>query len=257
MGSWGTAGASAREGYVSAASRRRRLRQWKWALVLASPAAGWLAYDRFHSGARLIILGLAGAVFLAATLWRPDPDSERWLRGSSGEIGTASALESLPSRRWHVFHDLGVPGSRANIDHLAVGRTGVWVIDTKSTRAPVRIRPASVRLGNRRLSTESVRWQAEVVSERLGVKARPLIALYCDGSADRSRIPRRGVKRGGVRVVLAADVSRRLRRGPRRLGRGAAESVAGEVLSVFGPAAGRDRQNEAGRQKRRNGSPTT
>jgi hypothetical protein len=204
-----------------------------------------------------MILGLLGALFVAATLWRPNPDSDRWLRGSAGEVGSAVALEALSRRRWHVFHDLGVPGSRANIDHLAVGRTGVWVIDTKTTRAPVRIGLVTVRLGDRRLSTESVRWQAEVVSERLGVKARPLIALHRGGSPDGSRIPRRGVSRGGVRVVLAGDLASRLRRGRRRLGRSAADTLAGEVLSVFRPAAGRDRQNEAGRQKRRDGSQTT
>lgn len=209
-----------------------------------------------------MILGLLAALFVITTLWRPEPDSERWLRGSAGEVGTASVLEALPHGRWHVFHDLGVPGSRANIDHLAVGRTGVWVIDTKTTRAPVHIGLGSVRLGGRRLSTESVRWQAEVVSDRLGVKARPLVALHCGGSPDGSRIPRRGVRRGGVRVVLAEDLARRLRRGRRRLGRRAAETVAGEALSVFRPAAGRDRQNEAprhktGRQKRTDGYPIT
>lgn len=247
MGRWGTAGASAREGYVSAASRRRRLRLGKWALVLACPFGAWVVYDGSPGEGRLIILGLLGALFVGATLWRADPDSERWLRGSAGEVVTASALEALPRRRWHVFHDLRAPRSRANIDHLAVGRTGVWVIDTKTTRAPVRIGLVSVRLGDRRLSTESVRWQAEVVSDRLGVKARPLIVLHCGGSPDGSLIPRRGVRRGGVRVVLAGDLAGRLSRGRRRLGRRAAESVAGEVLSVFGPATGRDRQNEVGR----------
>lgn len=29
-------------------------------------------------------------------------------------------------------HDRRIPGSRANIDHIAVAATGVWVIDTKN-----------------------------------------------------------------------------------------------------------------------------
>jgi nuclease-like protein len=30
-----------------------------------------------------------------------------------------------------VFHDLAVPGSPANVDHLVLGPTGVFVIDSK------------------------------------------------------------------------------------------------------------------------------
>jgi hypothetical protein len=30
-----------------------------------------------------------------------------------------------------VLHDRSVPGTRSNIDHLAVVPSGVWVIDTK------------------------------------------------------------------------------------------------------------------------------
>ncbi|HZU72922.1 MAG TPA: nuclease-related domain-containing protein, partial [Acidimicrobiales bacterium] len=34
-------------------------------------------------------------------------------------------------------HDRAVPGSRSNIDHLVVGRSGVFVIDTKAYRADI------------------------------------------------------------------------------------------------------------------------
>ena len=33
-----------------------------------------------------------------------------------------------------VLHDRAVPGGRANIDHIAVVPSGVWVIDTKHYR---------------------------------------------------------------------------------------------------------------------------
>lgn len=244
MDTWGTAGASAREAYRSASSRRRRVALIRFALILASSAAAWVAFEVAHGRSRLIVLGILAAGLLAAFLWRPDRDTERWLRGAEGELGTAWMLQALPRKGWHVFHDLAVPGSRANIDHLAVGRTGVWVIDTKTTRSPVRAGFASVHLGNRRLSTESVRWQAEVVSDRLGVRARPLVALHCAGPPEGRRFPRRGVRRGGVRVVLASDAASRLKSGRRKLDRSTADSLAGEVPLVFRPAAGRARQNE-------------
>jgi hypothetical protein len=37
-----------------------------------------------------------------------------------------------------VFHDLAVPGSPANVDHLVIGPTGVFVIDSKRWRGRVR-----------------------------------------------------------------------------------------------------------------------
>ncbi len=42
-------------------------------------------------------------------------------------------LDQLPRTEWTVFHDLRWPGrQRANVDHVAVGPTGVFVIDSKN-----------------------------------------------------------------------------------------------------------------------------
>lgn len=40
-------------------------------------------------------------------------------------------LNELGSDRIRVLHDRRIPGTRANIDHLAVTPTGVYVIDAK------------------------------------------------------------------------------------------------------------------------------
>jgi hypothetical protein len=206
--------------------------------MVAAPALGWVAFGGSHGRARFVIEGMLAAAFLGTVLWRPDPDARRWLRGAVGEAATASALEGLPAKRWEVFHDLAVPvpGSRSNIDHVAVGPTGVWVIDSKTTRAEVRVGLFSVRFGDRRLDTGPVRWQAGIVGEQLGVKARPVIALHCglgSGGLSAPAIGRRGVRRGGVRIVMAGDLTRRLRRGRRRLGRADVQVLSGEVRAHF------------------------
>jgi hypothetical protein len=225
--------------------RRRRSGAVRLTVLVGAPLAGWLAF-RLSSGRSLLVFeALLAAVFLGAVLVRPDPDTGRWLRGAGGEVATAEELGRLPVKRWEVFHDLAVPGSNANIDHLAVGPTGVWVIDSKTSRAALAVGMFSVRFGERRLDTESVRWQAGVVGDRLGVRARPLIAVHCNPELGGSRLPRRGIRRGGVRIVLAGDVVRRMRRGRRRLGRGDVQSLAGEVLTHFRPASGSARQNGA------------
>ena len=78
-----------------------------------------------------------GAGFLtgvAATVWlslRQSPPSgvARWQEGAWGEEMTADELDALSGRGWHVVHDLA--RGRANIDHVAVGPAGVFVLDSK------------------------------------------------------------------------------------------------------------------------------
>lgn len=54
-----------------------------------------------------------------------------WDTGALGEERVGNRLNKLASDRLRVLHDRRIPGSRANIDHLAVTPTGVYVIDPK------------------------------------------------------------------------------------------------------------------------------
>jgi hypothetical protein len=55
----------------------------------------------------------------------PDVSRTRTLRQ------TARVLDRLTRDGYMVFHDLAVPGSPANVDHLVIGPSGVFVIDSK------------------------------------------------------------------------------------------------------------------------------
>ncbi len=74
-----------------------------------------------------------------AKIRRLEESAERWERGAEGERKTAELLEPLTARGYVVLHDLAVPGSRANIDHVVVGPSGVTVIDSKAYRAKLTI----------------------------------------------------------------------------------------------------------------------
>ncbi len=163
-------------------------------------------------------------------LARPRQDADRWARGAAGEQATAALLAGLAPRRWTVLHDLTVPGSRANIDHLVIGPTGLWVVDSKAFRGKVRARGGQVRVGGVPLSSAAVRWEAEVVSDRLAVPARPLIALHGPS------LPRRARRCDGVRVVAATRLARRLRRGAwlrPRLSAGEVKQIADRAERQF------------------------
>ena len=61
-----------------------------------------------------------------------------WSHGADGEELVEQALaKRCPDVA--VLHDRRIPGSRANIDHIAVAATGVWVIDTKRYKGKVQI----------------------------------------------------------------------------------------------------------------------
>lgn len=63
-----------------------------------------------------------------------------WDTGAIGEERLGRRLNELDSTRLLVLHDRSVPGSRANIDHLAITPTGVYVIDAKKYKGRPRLK---------------------------------------------------------------------------------------------------------------------
>lgn len=99
----GTAGASARREY----ERRRTRRE-----------------DRIRTKHPKL-----GGLILALS---DDPQSTTaWNAGAVGEERLGRRLDDLASDTVRVLHDRRIPGSRANLDHLAVTPSGVYVIDAK------------------------------------------------------------------------------------------------------------------------------
>ena len=67
-----------------------------------------------------------------------DPQSTKaWAKGSEGERKLAAHLVRTVGDRAVMLHDRRIPGSRANIDHLVVAASGIWIIDAKSYKGKV------------------------------------------------------------------------------------------------------------------------
>jgi Nuclease-related domain len=100
-----------------------------------------------------------------------------WKQGAEGEERVGAHLDRLTETGAVVLHDRRVPGSVANVDHLFVARSGVWVIDAKRYRGQVKRRHrggsfrADVRLyvGGRDCSklVEAMHQQVAIVSRAL------------------------------------------------------------------------------------------
>jgi hypothetical protein len=67
-----------------------------------------------------------------------EPQStEAWAKGADGEQRVGASLDRLSTCGAFVLHDRQMPGSRANIDHIVVAPSGVWVVDAKRYRGRV------------------------------------------------------------------------------------------------------------------------
>jgi hypothetical protein len=87
-------------------------------------------HDRRQQRARERLGPLAG-IYLALS---DDPQSTKaWAKGSRGEQALGRHLDQLDDgTSLIVLHDRRLPRTRANIDHIAIAPSGVYVIDAKN-----------------------------------------------------------------------------------------------------------------------------
>src|SRR6266511_1956305 len=143
--------------------------------------------------------------------FRVSPETGAWRRGAAGERRTARLLRRLEERGWVVLHDLAVPGSPANIDHLAIGPGGVVAVDSKQYRGRLWLDPSGLLWHGRHLLTmalRTVRWEADQADEVLGVADVEVAAIVAVHGAS---VPWGRVVVDGVTVAPASRVPDLLR----------------------------------------------
>jgi hypothetical protein len=95
---------------------------------------------------------------------------------------------------------VAIPHSAANLDHLVLGPSGVFVIDSKQWTGEVRQAADGLVWHNhyrldRTLAT--IRWQAETLGHLLGIPAAPLLCVHG------ARVQGGGLRAQGVAIVPA------------------------------------------------------
>ena len=204
---------------------------------------------RMSQGPRLLpqlareIAVAAGMVAAVAGLVRrlKGPEARRREVGAAGERRVASELAVLEGEGWRLLHDRRLPGRRANVDHVAVGPGGVWVIETKCWSGRIDVGPGAVRQGRRRADAvldqvwEQTRAVSALVAE-FGVDARPIVCIAGgELSIGRDRSGRRAM--GPVEFHAPDALVRRLRLAPVVLSPAQAASVADVIARALPPAA--------------------
>jgi hypothetical protein len=180
----GQPGASATAEY-----RRRRASElatwtrtlsWRAPAVLAAGLLAWLLAAQLVARLAAVAALVAAAGVAWALRFRVSPDTRAWRRGAAGERRTARLLAPLERHGWAVLHDLAIPGSAANIDHLVIGPGGVAVIDSKHYRGRLWLDSYGLLWHGRHLLVSSLRkarWEADQTDELLGVAEIQVAAI--------------------------------------------------------------------------------
>jgi hypothetical protein len=213
----------------SAQARWRRLRAaewatwtrtlpWRAAVTVGVGAVGGLLANLIQPRMSLIVGGLAAMAVSWGLRFRPSSDAVAWRRGAAGERRTARLLAPLERRGWVVLHDLAIPGSRANLDHLVIGPGGVFVIDSKQYRGWLQLDAVGKLWHGRYPLAPAVRaasWEADQAAQVLpdpGTAVVPIVAVHG------AQVPWGKVVTDGVPVVSARRLPSMFRQLPVVLG---------------------------------------
>jgi hypothetical protein len=206
------------------------------AVLAAGAAAGLLAAQLAPH-----LTPLAVAMAVAGLGWqlrfRPSPETQAWQHGAKGERRTARLLVPLERHGWAILHDLAIPGSPANINHLAIGPGGVLVIDSKQYRGRLRLDGYGMLWHGRHLLVSTLcktRWAADQADEVLGIADLQIPAIVAVHGAS---VPWGRVHSDGATVVPARWVPELLQALPPTLGPEQVAWLADRARLRFHPAA--------------------
>lgn len=118
--------------------------QWAFGLMIVPVLVGGVVLQvvsRFFNKS-LIGLALAAVVFVFLLVFCLRCLLKRWKQRQKyylaffGERFVADCLEPLKEKGWFFFHDIQCQGATAkfNLDHVAVGPGGLWLVETKTWR---------------------------------------------------------------------------------------------------------------------------
>jgi Nuclease-related domain len=189
--------------------------QWRWAVVAAvGIGVGLLAGAVMGDWVGVRVAMLAGLVSWWRLGFHPSASARFWRRQAQVQRRTAGMLAQLEQEGWLVLHDIALPGWSASLDHLVIGQTGAWAIDSWSPRP-------------------ELSWKAEAVAGSLagtGISVQPLLCRHVGIRPRAHRVVE------GIRLVALRRLPDVLRHGS-RVRPSEVERASARALQVFRPAA--------------------
>jgi hypothetical protein len=117
--------------------RYRHLRTRALIAVAAGVVVGFLVGDPRVGISAAVVAAIADTVYRA----KSNSSVPAWRRSSVAERKTEAQLKRLERSGYRTLHARAIPGSEAQIDHLVIGPTGVYAVDSEKwdKRLPVRV----------------------------------------------------------------------------------------------------------------------
>jgi hypothetical protein len=185
-GGYGTPGRSALAMYRRERARERatwaRALPWRAAVVLAVAAGAALLATAAGLRSQALLAGLAAGLAAGWRLrFRPSRDTRAWRDGAKGERATARLLRRIARHGCVVFHDVAIPGTPANADHVVIGPAGVVLVDSKRYAGRVWQGPDG-RVWHNQYPMDrplrALRLETAAIAGLLGVPVRPLVCVH-------------------------------------------------------------------------------
>jgi hypothetical protein len=160
-----------------------------------------------------------------------------WRSGAEGERAVGARLDALGGHGVLTLHDRRMPGSRANIDHIVVARSGIVVVDSKNHAGKVVVTRSGLTIAGRRCDgmVPGVQRQVAVVRQTLADQQLPpdlVRGVLCFTRAD---LPWLRPAPGGVHLLNRKGLARELCR-PGPLGPAQVRHLAETLAARLPPA---------------------
>lgn len=171
---------------------RPNVRRWTVRLG-AAVIAGVLAAIVFTTTVGLLLAVLV-VVADMVRVSRTDSSVDAWRRPSAAERRTERQLRNLAKNGYQVLHARAVPrddagASDGKIDHLVIGPSGVYAIDSEKWNKQLPVRTMSHRKlfhgpFNQKEKLDEARWEADQAARKLSqalgydIDVQPSVAIY-------------------------------------------------------------------------------
>ena len=174
-------------------------------LGMALPGPG---LDGAGAGVVLLCLCMAGAVMLRGSEQRLG----RFFKGARGEESVARALALLPSD-YRVFHGVSINGAQGpgnDIDHVVIGPSGIFAVETKNWSGIITIKDGMVCYDDKipnRPPLQQVKLSASALAQNLGVVLSGSVSVQPVLCFAGARPPKRIQGVGGVVVCIPESIA--------------------------------------------------
>jgi Nuclease-related domain len=233
-------GAAAQAAYRRCRQReredRRHGRLWRAGAVVAAALGAGIPIG-LTMGAWI---GWRMAVLAALLVWwrlrlRPSARARLWRRQAAVQRRTAVVLGRLEREGCLVLHDIVLPGWPASLDHLVLGATGVWAIESwQRSRLPRRRKITSPwRSDGAAGAVRELRWKAAAITDALagaGIPVRPLLCVHGGMRLRGDRVVE------GIRLTALGQLPAVVRQGS-RVRPSEVERATARALELLRPAA--------------------